>query len=221
MKIYTDDNKFLGFLTGVEKAGNFCGFDSTEIESKLIESILGRNTIVIKSSATKVHSFNSSIFSSNLWSSVVLDSTLLEAFVDESKIEGCRIVQGLVGSSVLTNSNIYGKVKFCVGEGLVVEDEAYIYGVKFSYQGCYIKSGFWEREPKKIEFLDSPYDVVESVEDKVLIGCFERSVPHWLRLSEKAASKIGINPEYHKKYIEAIIEIADYKTTNPSPRREQ
>lgn len=155
---------------------------------------------------------NSKVENSKVEKSTLVDSLVVDSLIRESVSVRAKILK----SSIRENSYVGGVLMNVLGISVVVESGAIVVGVQLQ-PGTHIKDGRWIRAPHRVTDTSFPYDITESVDDQILVGCYSRSAAKWLKTTEEAAARIGLTKQQWIDYIKAIEDVALFKALNRSP----
>lgn len=192
-------------LGQIEKNNSKAGTNVFIIRSQPVNSLIfGDKSTIIESAIEDTYISDSQVVHSSVLKSTLFDAVLAHAFVVNSRIQPGSVIEGRLED-------------VACGLGVVVGDEATVRGITIpSY--AQILRGVWERPPLFIDDDRLTFNVTESTDENILIGCYERPGLKWLKTSQKAFERIGITMEDWILYKEIVVAMMDEKTSNPSPK---
>ena len=82
--------------------------------------------------------------------------------------------------------------------------------------GTRIHEGEWTRPP---HVIDTPYfTMVEGVNDRVQIGCLNKSMKFWYKYGKDTLINYGLDPKLYPQFEKAMDEMREFKKKNKSPK---
>ena len=82
--------------------------------------------------------------------------------------------------------------------------------------GTRVHEGEWNRPP---HVIDTPYfTMVEGVNDRVQIGCLNKSMAFWYKYGRDTLIKYGLDPSLYPQFEKAMDQMREFKKTKRSPK---
>lgn len=132
-----------------------------------------------------------------------------------TSVTACRI-RG--NARVVDKAKLYNVIVDCDGPVTVMGDAILDFEVPMQLvEFTRVVEGVWRRPPKVIELPH--FNMVEGANDRVLIGCMNRTIGFWKRHGQDVMTKFGIAGNgMYDRFLLALLEMETWKQENRSPK---